>query len=87
MCFDIKQFYLGTPLDWFEYVRIKLNEIPQEFIDKHSINNDNGDGWTYFKIRKGCYGLPQSEKLANDLLQKRIAKHGYYGCASTPGLW
>ena len=32
--FDIKNFYIQTPLDRPEYVRIKLANIPQDFIDK-----------------------------------------------------
>ena len=23
-----KKIYLGTPLDWFDYMRVKFNEIP-----------------------------------------------------------
>ena len=33
------------------------------------------------------YGLKQSGKFANDLLSERLSKHGYYQCATTPGLW
>ena len=33
------------------------------------------------------YGLPQAGILANKLLTKRIARHGYYPCTHTPGLW
>ena len=29
VCFDAKNFYLQTPMDQPEYVRIKLSEIPQ----------------------------------------------------------
>ena len=47
-CFDIKNFYLGTPLDRFGYVRIKFNDIPQEFINKCSNSEKNGEEWTYF---------------------------------------
>ena len=36
-CFDIKNFYLGTPLDQPEYVRIKLANIPQEFVDEYDL--------------------------------------------------
>ncbi len=31
---DLKNFYLNTPLNQPEYVRIKLADIPLEFIDK-----------------------------------------------------
>eukprot|EP00804_Cyclotella_cryptica_P009712 CCRYP_011255-RA/>CCRYP_011255-RA protein AED:0.38 eAED:0.38 QI:0/-1/0/1/-1/1/1/0/318 len=33
------------------------------------------------------YGLPQAGILANKLLEKRLAKAGYYQCQHTPGLW
>ena len=35
---------------------------------------------------KGCYGLPQAGRLANDLLQERLAAEDYYE-AQNPGLW
>ena len=41
----------------------------------------------YVEVRKGMFGLPQAGILANKLLKKRLAKHGYYECARTPGLW
>ena len=31
-CFDVKKFYLATPMEKSEYVRIKIKDIPQEFI-------------------------------------------------------
>ena len=33
------------------------------------------------------YGIKQAGKLANNLLSARLFKHGYYQCATTPGLW
>ena len=76
VCFEVKNLYLGTPLNQFEYVRVRFNKITQECIDEYNLADENGDGWTSFEILKGCYGLSQSGKLANDLLQKRISKHG-----------
>ena len=32
--FDIKKFYLQTPMDRSKYVRIKFSDIPQEFIEE-----------------------------------------------------
>ena len=86
-CFDIKNFYLGTPLDRPEYVKIKITDIPQEVIDEYNLMEYVRDGWVYFSIHKGCYGLPQSGKLANDLLTERLAEEGYYPTPDTPGLW
>ena len=28
VCFDFKNFYLQTPMEWSEYVRIKLSDTP-----------------------------------------------------------
>ena len=36
-CFDIKNFYLNMPLEDREYVRIKLTDIPQEFVDEYDL--------------------------------------------------
>ena len=37
VCFDKKNFYLQTPIDRSEYVRIKLSDIPQEFIEESNL--------------------------------------------------
>jgi hypothetical protein len=33
------------------------------------------------------WGLPQAGILANKLLKKRLAPHGYFECKQTPCLW
>jgi hypothetical protein len=45
------------------------------------------DGLIYIKIQKGMYGLPQAGILAQELLKKRLNKHGYRQSPLTPGLW
>ena len=45
------------------------------------------NGWVYFEIIRGCYGLPQSGILANNLLHTRLLKKGYFEATNTPGLW
>jgi hypothetical protein len=84
---DISNFYLMTPLDRPEYARIQLSVIPQEIIDKYNLEAYAHNGWVYYKLSKGMYGLKQSGKLANDLLSDRLNEQGYYECATTPGLW
>ena len=85
--FDIANFYLGTPLDRPEYVRIRLDDVPQEFIDEYNLTHHVRDDWVYFKIVRGVYGLPQSGILANQLLESRLNAAGYYQLDATPGLW
>ena len=45
------------------------------------------NGWTYFKIIKGCYGLPQAGMMANNLLHMLLINTGYYETTTTPGIW
>ena len=35
--FDIKSFYLETPIWRSEYVRIDISNIPQDFIDEYDL--------------------------------------------------
>ena len=87
MCFDIKNFYLGTPLNRPKYVRIHLNYIPQKFITEYNLTAHARDCWVYFRTCKGVYVLPQAGKLANNLLCKRLDTKGRYEAATNPGLW
>ena len=74
-------------MDQSEYICIKLSDTPQEFIDEYNLSEADQHGWIYFEILRGCYGLPQSVRLANDLLRTRLEKADYYEAATTPGLW
>ena len=87
-CIDITNFYLDTPMEDPEYVRIKITDIPEEFILEYGLAGlEDKNGWIYFEIRRGCYGLPQAGILANNLLCGRLEEEGYYKAHSTPGLW
>jgi hypothetical protein len=77
MMMDIKNYYLGTPLPRFEYMKMLLSRFPAEIIQKYNLNALAVDGWVYIEIRKGMYGLKQAGLLANQLLQTRLAPFGY----------
>jgi hypothetical protein len=38
-------------------------------------------------MRRAVWGLPQAGILANKLLKKRLAPHGYFECTHMPRLW
>lgn len=84
---DIRHFYLCTPLDRYEYMRLPLNIIPEEVVARYKLRTIAHEGWIYIEIQKGMYGLPQAGILAHKLLVKRLAKFGYYPVEVTPGLW
>ena len=85
--FDIKKFYLGTPLNCSEYVKIHQSDITQEYIDEYELETCTQEGWVYFEIFKVVYGLPQTGKLDNAIIRKRLGASGYNEAATTPGLW
>jgi hypothetical protein len=64
MMMDIKNYYLGTPLPRFEYMKMLLSRFPEEIVQKYNLNAFMVDGWVYIEIRKGMYGLKQAELLA-----------------------
>jgi hypothetical protein len=87
MCLDINNFYLGTPMEAFEYMHIPIKLIPQEIIDKYNLLTLVSDGHVYVEVQKGMYGLPQAGILSNQLLARRLAIHGYHQTKFTLGLW
>jgi hypothetical protein len=87
MMLDIKNCYLGTLMQRFEYMKMLLSRFPEEILQKYNLNALAVDGWVYIKIRKGMYGLKQAGLLANQLLQTRLAPFGYYPTRHMPVLW
>ena len=85
--FDICNFYLQTPFDRPEYVRVGLSNIPDEFVQEYNLLAYTRNGWVYFEIRRSVYGLPQSGMLSKNLLEQRLNKAGYYQCPTTPSIW
>ena len=88
MCIDIKDFYLNTPMDRPEYLRMKLAHFPQDVIDHYNLNNlVDEKGFVYVRCERGMYGLPHAGIIAQKLLEKRLSEHGYRQSDHTPGFW
>jgi hypothetical protein len=90
MCLDLKNFYLGTPMKQPEYMKIHISKIPPEVIAEYQLYDHglvDAAGFVCMRIDRGIYGLPQAGIIANELLAKILAKHGYYQVRHTPGLW
>jgi hypothetical protein len=87
MCLDVKNLYLGTPMDSFEYMHIPIKLIPHEIIAQYSLLPLVSDGHVYIEVQRGMYGLPQAGIIANQLLALHLAIHGYHQTKYTPGLW
>ena len=68
MTIDMKDFYLNTPKDQFEYMKQKLSDLPKYFVTLYNLASkvDKKD-FVYLEIRRGMYGLPQAGILAQQL--------------------
>ena len=84
---DAGNFYLATPMERYEYMRIPIKLIPQNFIDKYNLMSKVKHGCVYCEIVCGMYGLPQAGKLANDLLKELLLEKDYFEVDHTPGLF
>ena len=58
MCADIKNMYLATPMDRFEYMRMPVDLIPDEFMEAYDLHGKVKNGFAYMQIERGMYGLP-----------------------------
>ena len=84
---DVKNYYLGTPMERFEYMRLAIHTLPDEIIQQYKLMDIVHNGYIYVEIRRGMYGLPQAGIIANQQLVKRLAPFGYAPVTHTPGLW
>jgi hypothetical protein len=86
---DIKDFFLGSTMKIFQYMKIQKRYLPQEVIDEYELTNDDYDsqGYAYLEIQKGMYGLKEASILAYEQLKAHLAPHGYSPMPFTPGLW
>ncbi len=88
MAIGISNFYLMTPLHCAKLIRIKLSDIPNEVIKEYKLREKaTKNGSIYIKAKRGMHRLPQPGLLANELLKKRLNKHGYRQSKLVPGLW
>jgi hypothetical protein len=55
---DLKNFYLNTPMDRPEYMRLKFDLIPAEIVEKYNLQELVEDGWIYVRITFSWVGQP-----------------------------
>ena len=68
MTVDIKDFYLNTPMARYEYMQLRLSDMPEDVIPHYKLNEiATPEGYIYYEIQKGMYGLPQAGITAQQL--------------------
>ena len=84
---DIKDFYLNTPMDVSEYMRIPVKYIPASIMSQYNLLPLIHNAHVMVEIRKGMYGLAQAGILANARLQSHLSASGFTAAPNTPGLF
>ncbi len=56
---DLKKIYLDTLMPDPEYVRIKISDIPAEFIEEYNLTGMDRDGWIYFEFARDAVVFPK----------------------------
>jgi len=87
MTLDLKNFYLNTPMDRYEYMGIPITIIPDSIIAHYNLTSLVVQDHVMIKIMKGIYGLPQAGILAKRLLDERLLKGDYIPAPHRPGLY
>jgi hypothetical protein len=59
MTIDLANFYLNTPMERFEYMRIPLSAIPTCIMEQYNLEPLVHNGFVMVEIRKGMYAPPK----------------------------
>ena len=69
MGIDLKNFYLNTPMDRREFLRMKIDNFPEDIIKQYNLRQKvDNKGMVTIRVKKGMYGLPDAGIIAQDLL-------------------
>ena len=67
---------------------MRLVDMTDNIVEQYNLKEKAmKDGYIYVAIKRGMYGLPQASILAQDLLVKRLNKHGFTQSKYILGLW
>ncbi len=70
MTIDIKNFYLCTPMERPEFMRLKIADMPDDVVEQYQLRDKaTKDGYVYVRIQKGMYGSPQAGLIAQQHLE------------------
>ena len=52
MIIDVANFYLMTPMDNYEHLRMRIKTIASEITKEHNLDKIEHDEWLYVEMRK-----------------------------------
>jgi hypothetical protein len=87
ICLDVGEFYLQTPSQKYEYMKIPVALFLSWTGNQYNLNKNAHNGFVYWGICKAIYGLPNAGRLANERIRQKLKLTGFCEVAHTPGLW
>ena len=76
--FYLMNMHLNTELHDYENLCVHTSQIPEEFIQEYNLQQYvTPDGWVFFEILKGMYGIPQAGALSHAKLKYVLSPHGH----------
>ena len=88
MSADLKDFFLATPMEGYEYMKVPYNHFPPDIRERYNLDSKvTASGHIFIKIKKGMYGLKQAAILAYDNMKKHLAAYGYHPIRGITGMW
>jgi hypothetical protein len=87
MTIDIKDFYLGTPMEREEYMWIDRAQLTDTILTQYADSIHFANNRAMVKIVKGIYGLPHAGKIAQERLIALLYEHGFNQSTNTACLF
>ena len=87
MFMDVKDSYLKHCMNRATYITIHTSMIPEDFMITYNLKYRVNKGYTFSRVSKDIYRLPQAVTIAHDDLVQHLTPYGYHPTKSNPGLW
>ena len=88
MSTDLKDFFLATPMEGDEFMKVKYKHLPKDIRIWYRLKEKLTSDVNFFiRIKRGMYGLKQAAILAYTNLQKNLLQYGYNMIVGTVELW
>jgi len=87
---DIKNMYLETPLDQYEFMKMPITLFPADIIDHYKLKSKALNGYwlcLHGNPKGHVWTATSSGYTCNKLLKERLDRHGYFEQPHTPSLW
>ena len=77
MTINIKDFYLHTPMLRYKYMRLKSEDLPEDFIEEYKLRDKvTKDGYVYVKVRKRNIWIIAVRNTGTRAVGKKIKRKG-----------